>query len=247
MWRNGREFIKNLFKRRPKRTVLYSKLEPRSAADSDRSDIRVLEDGPSVKRHGDYEHGSSNIARQAEGERLISLAKENRLYIEKERWRSFGDQKRLPSGESIVFLNEQGTRVIKVRDPFAKAAIKHLHAQDVIYEHLIHNILFPSTKYKFEGISEDIDGVRVVLSQDYISKSFIIPTQYQIDNYLSCVLGLQQENKYFWGNEYVSITDVSANSDNVLMIDQELFFIDPIIVMKRPAIEVLEYYYQLLQ
>ena len=38
------------------------------------------------------------------------------------------------------------------------------HAQDVIYEHLIHNILFPLTRYNFIGISE--------------------PSQNEIDDYL---------------------------------------------------------------
>lgn len=47
-----------------------------------------------------------------------------------------------------------------------------MHAQDAIYEHLIHNILFPNTRYHLEGISEDADGVRIVLSQKYIPDIF---------------------------------------------------------------------------
>lgn len=246
MWRNGRKIINCLFKRRTKCNDVRSKLESRDEANSDRSDIRVFEVGVSSQRYGDYEHGTRNSAQQAEGERLIAIAKEAGLFIDKQQWESFGDRKRLPSGESIVYLDNTGTRITKIRDPFAKSAIKQLHAQDVIYEHLVHNIFFPSTKYKFEGISQDIDDVRIVLSQNYLSKSFLVPSQKEIDHYLVCELNLVRENNYFYGNDYVSITDVSAQGDNVLSNGKQLFFIDPIIKFNRPAIEVLDYYYSLL-
>ena len=98
----------------------------------------------------------------------------------------------------------------------------------------------------YEGISQDIDGVRIVLSQNYLSKSFLVPSQKEIDHYLVCELNLVRENNYFYGNDYVSITDVSAQGDNVLSNGKQLFFIDPIIKFNRPAIEVLDYYYSLL-
>ena len=122
-----------------------------------------------------------------------------------------------------------------------------MHANDAIYEHLVHNVLFPNTKYHFEGISEDVDGVRIILSQPYISKKFQTPSQNETDRYLEEGLGLKPEERYFYGNEFLSITDVSANSDNVLADDGQLFFIDPIIKMKKPAVEVLAYYYERLE
>ena len=118
-----------------------------------------------------------------------------------------------------------------------------MHAQDAIYEHLVHNVLFPTTRYLFKGISEDAEGVRIVLSQKYIPDTFISPTQDVIDNYLIEGLGLTIENRYFYGNDYVAVTDVSADGDNVLTDGKNLYFIDPIIKLKRPAKEVLEYYY----
>ena len=119
----------------PSRWVKESKFE----ADSSRSDIRVFEIGLSSQQYGDYEQGTRNAAYEAESARLISIAKEKGLFISPKEWMRFGDRKRLPSGESIVYLNPQGNRIIKVRNPFAKSAIKQLHAQDAIYEHLIHN------------------------------------------------------------------------------------------------------------
>ena len=118
-----------------------------------------------------------------------------------------------------------------------------MHSQDAIYEHLVHNVLFPTTRYLFKGISEDAEGVRIVLSQKYIPDTFIAPTQDVIDNYLIDGLGLTIEDRYYYGNDYVAVTDVSAEGDNVLTDGENLYFIDPIIKLKRPAIEVLDYYY----
>lgn len=129
----------------------------------------------------------------------------------------------------------------------AKSTIKQMHALDAIYEHLIHNLLFPNTRYHFEGISEDADGVRIILSQNYIPDTFTTSTQEDINRYLIDGLGLRIENRYYYGNNYIAITDVSADGDNVLTDGKSLYFIDPIIKMKHPAVEVLAHYYELLQ
>lgn len=129
----------------------------------------------------------------------------------------------------------------------AKAVIKQLHAEDIIYEHLLHNILFPDTHYQFMGISEDVDGIRIVLSQPYISNQFILPDNLLISRYLIEGLGLKVEDRYFYGNNYLSVTDVSPMGDNVLYDGEKLYFIDPIIKLKQPAREVLDYYYTRLK
>lgn len=195
MWRYGKELVRHLFERRAEGRSVRVVLESKVQADSDRSDIRVLEAGLSPKRYGDYEHGTGAAAQEAESKRLIETAKAKGLFIPKTEWAEFGDRKRLPSGESIVYLSEDGETITKIRNPFAKAVIKNLHVQDVIYEHLIHNILFPTTSYKFAGISEDIDGVRIILQQTYFSKKFSTPAQEDIDDYLMKGLGLKVENR----------------------------------------------------
>lgn len=247
MWTYGRKIIDSLFKRRAKRHPICAQLESRGEADSDRSDIGVFEVGLSPQRHGNYEQGKGNSAQEAESDRLIAIAKAHGLFIPREEGDSFGDRKRLPSGESIVFFDEKGQKVIKVRNPFAKSAIKQMHSQDAIYEHLVHNVLFTNTRYLFMGISEDVDGVRIILSQPYISKKFMPCSQEEIDRYLMEGLGLKPENRYFYGNDYIAVTDVSSEGDNVLTDGTQLYFIDPIIMMKKPAIEVLNYYYEQLK
>jgi len=265
MIKNGHTFIWSFFRRRAKRSPVCAELASRSEADSDRSDIRMFEVGLSAKQYGNHEQGTGdcprtklsaqhlpeqstgNAEQEAESNRLIAIAKNNGLFIGKSEWETLGDRKRLPSGESIVFLTPDEQEVIKLRNPFAKSAIKQMHATDAIYEHLIHNILFPNTRYRFMGISEDVGGVRIVLSQRYISDVFTIPTQEEIDRYLVEGLGLEKEGNYFYGNDMIAVTDVFADGDNVLADGERLYFIDPIIKFKKPATEVLEHYYKLLK
>ena len=80
--------------------------------------------------------------------RLIKIAKEQGLYVDKSDWGKLGDRRMIPTGESIVFLSEDGTTFTKMKSPFAKASMKHILPEDIIYEHLIHNMLFPSTRYR---------------------------------------------------------------------------------------------------
>lgn len=68
-----------------------------------------------------------------------------------------------------------------------------------------------------------------------------MPTQDQIAAYIEKELGLQREDKYSWGNKYLSVTDVEAGSDNALVgFDGKLYFIDPLIRLKQPAYKVIE-------
>ena len=127
------------------------------------------------------------------------------MYISETEWEKFGDRKRDPSGESIVYFDSPNNRVVKVRNPLAKAAIKQLHPEDIIYEHLLHNLLFPDTRYQFIGISEDEDGVRIILSQPYIANQFMIPTDTLINRYLTEGLNLKKEDKVSSGNKPVSL------------------------------------------
>ena len=173
---------------------------------------------------------------------MIQTARENGLYIDKKDWSSFGERKRLPSGESIIYLNETESAVYKIRDPFAKGAIKDLNPFWIIYEHIIHNLLFPDTRYDFIGISEDESGIKIILRQPYLDDQYIIPSQKEIDEYLEQGLGLSNENRYFYGNEFVAVTDVSCEGDNVLSDGETLFFIDPIIKMKKDPLSIINHY-----
>lgn len=208
----------------------------RVAGIGDRSDIRVFEEGlaASYREHSD---GSERDRREAESERLVAVAKENGLYIDEKQLSQFGDKQPGKTGESVVHVNRLNGKVYKSKNPYAKAAIKGNAPEDAIYEHLIHNLLFPETRYTFEGISDHLGDVRIVLSQNFI-ESVGQPTKGQIDAALAA-RGLLPEDKYRYGNDLVSVTDVEG--DNVLTgNDGRLYFIDPIIRLKKPAREVID-------
>ena len=240
----GIKIIDYIFAKRSKRPAICYELERKVQADSDRSDIRVFETGLSPQQYGDNWQSTRN-AEEAEYHRLVGIAQKHGLYIKKSEWEQFGDRRSTPTGESVVFLSKDESTFTKMKSPFAKAPMKQILPCDIIYEHLIHNMLFPSTRYRFVGISEDSKGLRIVLQQQNVSDAYLVPTQNDIDDYLLGILGLIKEDRYFYGNEYFAITDVSNQSDNVLCDDEgRLYFIDPIIRLKRPALEVWEYLYR---
>ena len=43
----------------------------------------------------------------------------------------------------------------KIKNPFAKSHLKRHDIRDAIYEHIVHNILFPETTLQFLGVCED--------------------------------------------------------------------------------------------
>ena len=205
-------------------------------ANRDRSDIRMYEEevGPQQSSHSDY---SERDRREAESQRLVGLARQNGQYKERNEVRSFGKRISKPSGESEVVINKENGRVYKIKDPFAKSPMKgNVQPEDAIYEHLVHNKYFPETRYQFEGVSDEAGDLRIVLSQGYV-ESVGQPTKEQIETALA-EKGLHPEGKYSYGNEEITVTDVTG--DNALLgADGNVYFIDPIIDFKKPVREIL--------
>ena len=98
----GRKIIDYIFKKRTERLTICYEPERKIQADSDRSDIRVFETGLSTQQHGDNRQSTRN-AEDEECSRLIKIAKEQGLYIDKADWNLFGDRRMIPTGESVVF------------------------------------------------------------------------------------------------------------------------------------------------
>ncbi len=222
---------------------VYSQRTAAVSGVGDGSRIRVL--APSMAAsYRDHTVDSERDRRAAESERLVKAAKDNDLFIEENSLASLGKKQPGRTGESVIYIDRTNDKVFKVKDPYAKAAIKRNAPEDAIYEHKVHNILFPDTPYTLEGVSEHLGDVRFVLSQDFV-ESYTRPTSEQIKHYLSDI-GLYKEDEYSYGNDYVSITDIDG--DNVI-IDQngKLRFIDPLIRFKRPATEIISTYQQYLE
>lgn len=207
------------------------------ASNRDRSDIRVYEKGLGSEPNEHTQH-SERDRREAESERLVEIAKANGQYRTREDISSFGKRTNKRSGESEVYDNhEVDGRIYKVKNPYAKSPLKgHVQPEDAIYEHLVHNKYFPETSYRFEGISDEGGDVRIVLSQGYV-ESVGQPTKEQIEAALA-ERGLKPEGQYRYGNDEISVTDVTG--DNALLgADGKVYFIDPIIDFKKPVREIL--------
>jgi len=222
------------------RFVLHNDTSSSGQGAYDRGSIRMFEERMDAEQNGDWLSGSRD-SQEAFSQFVITIAKEKQFFIPEEKLHLLGEKKNLPSGESVIYENATQGVIYKVRNPFAKLHLKSGRAVDVLYDHVIHNLLFPEASYRLIGISSYLGEVRFVLSQEFFYTQSI-PSQKQIDSYLQS-MGLYPENSYYFGNEYVSITDVSANSDNVLFDSNgKLLFIDPIIKMKQTADAIIKAY-----
>ena len=195
-----------------------------------RSDLRVFEEGLDTS-YGTYSHYSERTRCTAESERLVKIAKKHGLFIPIENFNDTSYKIAKRTGESVVYVDTKANKVIKVKDPYAKFSMKgNFQPEDAVFEHLVHNQLFPETAYTFKGISEELGEVRIILTQDYIP-SIKQPTKQQITEDLA-KRGLFPEDRYTFGNEMFSVTDVMG--DNTLLgEDDTLYFIDPIIHFKK--------------
>ena len=206
-----------------------------------RWDTLVYEEGLQSE-HVDSQLGGSRLAVRNESERLITLARKLGDYIPSAAWSSFGLRNTKPSGESVVFVDEKNSRVIKFKDPFAYVSLKNDNPYNALYEHHIHNHFFGEVGYRFLGISQDpVNGdVRFAFEQPFI-KSVAKPSKDQI-SYWFKEKGFELTEDGFWYTDgYVSFTDVWE--DNCIKDSEgNLHFIDPIIKFERDPKEVLSHY-----
>ena len=175
-----------------------------------------------------------------ETERLLGIAKEVGQFIPAKEWDFFGVRTKKQSGESIVFYDESKKRVVKFRDPFAYAALKHENPYTVLFEHYAHNRYFGNVGYKFLGVSQDYvsKGVRLVYEQPFID-TLERPSRAEIHAWFISHGFKLSDSGYFYSDGKVSFTDVWA--DNCLKDrDGNLCFIDPIVRFEEEPQKVLE-------
>ena len=101
----------------------------------------------------------------------------------------------------------------------------------MLLEHIVHNILFPDCWLDFLGVTEDLHEARLVYRQQAV-RSESRPDDKQISDCLN-QMGLRPCGRYEFGNEFLFVTDVGQDGDNVLLDDDgALRFIDPIVGFK---------------
>ena len=149
-----------------------------------------------------------------------------------------GTRYTIRTGESEVRIVQKDRVYYKIKNPFAKLHLKKHSAEYVLFEHVIHNAFFPDCRLDFLGIAEDLHEARLVYRQKAI-RADARPDDKQIAESLS-LLGLLPDGRYSFGNDFVFVTDVGQDGDNVLLDDDNnLRFIDPIIGFKQPLQDCL--------
>ena len=206
-----------------------------------RWDTLVYEEGLQSEQVDD-QLGGSRLAVRNESDRLIDLSRKLGDYIPSTVWDSFGLRNTKPSGESVVFIDEDNDRVIKFKDPFAYVSLKDDNPYTALYEHHIHNHFFGDVGYRFLGVSQDpvSGGVRFAFEQPFIETAGK-PSKTEITDWFE-QHGFKLTKDGFWYTDgYVSFTDVEG--DNCIKDDTgKLHFIDPIIKFEKEPKEVIAHY-----
>lgn len=217
------------------RRILHSIATVRKQAVYDCRGIGVLARAYADERGRDPGQMPSDPVRR-ESRALIDAAKRVGCFMD--RAAVPGTRYTIRTGESEVRLVQKDGLYYKIKNPFAKQNLKRHPTEYMLFEHVVHNILFPDCRLEFLGVTEDFHEARLVFRQAAV-RSDTRPDEKMIEHDLS-ERGLLPEGRYDFGNEYVKVTDVGQDGDNVLLDDAGLLrFIDPIIGFKPPLLEVL--------
>lgn len=234
---HANKFEDNLHDERSVRGGIHPFAGSRESVVADFGRVRMLAQEVSAELLRTLQHGERASVRE-ESAALIVAAKRLGMYIPYQERGRFGDLKRRASGESEVYVGSDFSILHKFKDPDAKQPIKHTTPQDWLFEHIVHNVLFPDARYDFVGISDVSGSIRIVLRQDNFNAVSRLSDE-QIAEKLNS-LGLKADGRYSFGNEVLSVTDVSSTGDNVLLdVDGRIRFIDPLIQLKVPALDAL--------
>jgi len=202
---------------------------------SDFRRVRMFAAACAAERSGDSGAVSSDPLRR-ESIALIAAAHKTGDFIELADVP--GTRYTIRTGESEVQLVQPEQVYYKIKDPFAKMHLKRHSVECILFEHIVHNILFPDCRLEFVGVTEDYHKARVVLRQKAV-RSESRPDDRQIAQYLNS-MGLKPEGRYEFGNDFVFVTDVGQDGDNVLLDDDNAIrFIDPIIGFKQQIVGCL--------
>lgn len=215
--------------------IIYSFPSIRERAISDICGIRMLAAACADERSRDSGQMPPDPIRR-ESDALIAAAKRTGCFVETASVP--GTRYTIRTGESEVRLVQKEQLYYKIKNPFAKLHLKKHPPEYVLFEHVVHNILFPDCRLEFLGVAEELHEARLVFRQQAV-RADARPDDRQIAEHLGR-LGLRPEGRYAFTNDYVLVTDVGQDGDNVLLDDNgQLRFIDPILGFKQPLLQKL--------
>lgn len=222
-----------------------SGLSPQKMAiQRDKERIRVLEAGvaPNEREYGGSIDGHTRrrLDQQKEAERLIAAARANGMFIEPGTFSNYPKVNAV-SKESTVYRDEENNRAIKVKDPFAAESMADNSPFDELYQHIIHNIFFPESRYEFLGVTTNYGGdeVRFVLAQDWVESHDRVG-DVEASNFVKS-RGYKVLDGYRYYNDDTIVMDFYGSN---IRKDAEgnIHLIDPIIHFKRDPRAIIDDY-----
>ena len=133
----------------------------------DRSDIRVYEEGLGAS-HNEHSEYSERDRREAESERLVSIARPKGQYLDSKVVLTFGKRYPKVTGESEDIITTEGKKVFKIKNPYAKSQMKgNMQPEDAIYNIKITKGM--SAKRSQEGADCEKLEVRVEICENLLS------------------------------------------------------------------------------
>ena len=181
---------------------------------------------------GDSQRTTNNVVIRAQlNELLFYLGREGNWNISKygNHINSLLDDDKKGVEADVYLWNDNGKhKVIKV----TKWWVRHQTPLEFVENKIIaHNVIFPQTAYWLIGIQYDRGEFLFVLEQLYVrSMKGAKVTQQEIDEDMK-KRGFDKDGSAYYSDNYI-ISDL--NSKNVLKgIDNELYYIDPIIYPKK--------------
>jgi len=161
------------------------------------------------------------IDKSVEEEILESYIKKNNLFFNDLRFSIYLDE----GAEQKVFFDDEKSKVIKLND-----AIFYVNWSQYFESLLVHNILFPETKYELLGFVKINEILYSAISQDYIQPTVKTNIEFVKEYMISKGFTIKKRNDYVHSELGIIIEDL--HEENVLVKDDTLFFIDTVIYLK---------------
>ncbi len=161
------------------------------------------------------------IEKSVEEEILEAHIKKNDLFFNDLRFSIYLDE----GAEQKVFFNDVESKVIKLND-----AIFYVNWSQYFESLLVHNILFPETKYELLGFVKINDILYSAISQDYVEPTTKTNIEFVREYMISKGFTIKKRNDYIHAELGIIIEDL--HEENVLVKDNTLFFIDTVIYLK---------------
>jgi Serine/Threonine/Tyrosine Kinase found in polyvalent proteins len=158
------------------------------------------------------------IIKEEQARILIQYAKENGCWINKT---SYKDRFLAKGGEATVYFDTDGRTVIKWND-----AIYYATWFEFFNSIVIHNLIFPNTRYTLEGFILDNEKLVAILKQPFIQSDATVDLE-SIKQFLR-FNGFENHIRHDYWNKELGLLLEDMHDENVLVKEDTLFFIDTV-------------------